>query len=116
MFRPGETTLFFTIAIFNDNVPEVNEDFNVRLSMPSGGARLGEQTSITMTILTNDDAHGVIGFNGDSLSSIVMEVDRELTLNIDRGQGTFGMVLVEWELSGDHSDGEITPTSGQVKL
>ena len=27
-----------------------------------GGARLGQQSSVAVTILTNDDAHGLIGF------------------------------------------------------
>ena len=114
MFRPGEASLFFTVAVYNDDVPEVDEDFNIALSMPSGGARLGQQSSITTTILTNDDAHGVIGFNTDSVSRIVMEMDGEIVLNVDRRGGTFGVVRVQWQLSGDHSTGEISPVAGQV--
>lgn len=116
-FRPGEASLFFTVAINNDNVPEVDEDFSIGLSMPSGGARLGEQASITMTILTNDDAHGLIGFNSDSVSRVVTEMEGGVivSLNVDRNEGTFGLVTVQWQLSGDHSAGEISPTSGQVK-
>lgn len=114
MLRPGEASLFFTVAVFNDDVPEVDEDFSVALSMPSGGARLGQQTSVTMTILTNDDAHGVVGFNADSISRIVTEMDGEIVLNVDRSGGTFGEVRVQWQLSGDHTTGEITPVAGQV--
>lgn len=115
-FRPGETSLFFTAAINNDNLPEVDEDFRIGLSMPSGGARLGEQTSITMTILTNDNAHGLIGFNDASLSILVAEMDMTfiVSLNVDRTEGTFGLVSVQWQLSGGHTAGEISPASGQV--
>ena len=115
-FRPGEARLFFTVAISNDTIPEIDERFMVGLSMPSGGARLGDQTSVAMTILTNDNAHGLIGFNNDSRSRIMSELDSDLlvVLNVDRDGGAFGLVRVNWQLSGAHMTGEITPTSGQV--
>ena len=115
-FRPGESRLSFTVAISNDNIPEVDETFGVELSMPSGGARLGNQASVAMTILTNDDAHGLIGFSSDSQSRIVPELEGtyELSLNVDRTRGTFGLVSVQWELSGSHIPGEIIPSQGQV--
>jgi len=106
------------VAINDDSVPEVDEDFSIRLSMPSGGASLGVQTSVSMTILTNDNAHGLIGFDNDSLSSIISEMESSsaVMLNVERTGGTFGLVRVQWELSGAHTLGEITPTSGQVRM
>ena len=50
------------IEIVNDDTPELNETFDLRLVNPMGGARLSSQSSVPVTILTNDDAHGVIGF------------------------------------------------------
>ncbi len=51
------------MEIINDVIPEVGESFSVQLEGPlEGGARLGEQQSAGVTILTNDDAHGLIGF------------------------------------------------------
>lgn len=86
--------------------------------MPSGGARLGDQASVTITILTNDDAHGVIGFNSDSVSRVVAEIDSSfvVSLNVDRNEGTFGLVRVQWVISGAHSEQEISPPSGQVQI
>lgn len=47
---------------FNDAIPEVDEAFQLQLRNVMGGARLGQQSSVAVTILTNDDAHGLIGF------------------------------------------------------
>ena len=49
-----------------------------------------------------------------SLSVISPELDTFTTVNLDlvRDAGLFGHVTVTWELSGDHSQGEVTPTSG----
>lgn len=70
-----------------------------------------------MTILSNDDAHGVVGFANSSRSIIVSEQDTNVvvSLDVERNRGTFGQVSVTWELSGEHLMGEITPSSGQVK-
>ena len=86
--------------------------------MPGGGARIGQSSTIPTTILTNDDAHGLIGFSDDSLSVVLSEMQSNfvLTLQVERNMGTFGLVIVEWELSGSHAEGEITPASGQVRV
>lgn len=115
-FRPGESILRFTISIFDDAVPETDESFRVDLSMPTGGARIGQSSSSVITILTNDNAHGLIGFADNSASLILpeMEANFPVTLQVERSAGTFGSVIVNWELSGAHMAGEITPASGQV--
>ena len=61
-FAPEQSSHQVAIEIINDNTPEVNETFDIQLLNPGGGARLGSQTSVPVTILTNDDAHGVVGF------------------------------------------------------
>ena len=104
------------MAVFDDTIPEIAEDFAVVVSMPTGGARVGDQASAVMTILTNDNAHGLIGFSNNSQSIIIAEMssDTIVSLDVERSAGTFGEVRVAWELSGSHAAGEITPTSGQV--
>ena len=52
----------FTVALLEDDIPEILEAFRVFLSAPTGGAMLGENSSVVLAILTNDDAHGIIGF------------------------------------------------------
>lgn len=52
---------FFLILLFQmleiwavlDAEPEVNETFSVTLSNPTGGARLGDQLQIMITVLEN---------------------------------------------------------------
>lgn len=60
--RPGESSLRFVVGIFDDVVPEIDENFDLRLANPSGGVTLGPQQSISVTVLNNDNAHGLIGF------------------------------------------------------
>ena len=49
-----------------------------------------------------------------SLSVVTPELETFTTVNLAlvREAGLFGHVTVTWELSGDHSQGEVTPTSG----
>lgn len=35
-------------------------------------------------------------------------------LTVQRRNGTFGEVRVNWQLSGDHNESEINPLSGEV--
>ena len=39
-----------------------------------------------------------------------------LVLNVVRVGGAFGRVSVSWEVMGDHENGEVTPTQGQVRI
>ena len=61
-FAEGEANMTFTVELLEDDIPEVLEAFQVSLSAPTGGATLGENSSIVIGILTNDNAHGIIGF------------------------------------------------------
>ena len=107
-----------SIAILNDSLPEVDEEFQVALGDPSGGARLGVEGSVDVVIQTNDDAYGVVGFADDSLSIVVVEASTDVVIAmlVERGSGTFSQVSVGWVLTGIHAVGEITPSAGQVML
>jgi len=61
-FAEGEVNKTFSVELLEDDIPEVLEAFQVSLSSPTGGATLGETSSIVVGILTNDNAHGIIGF------------------------------------------------------
>lgn len=62
IFAEGEVNKTFMVELLEDDIPEVLEAFRVSLSSPTGGATLGETNSIVVVILTNDNAHGIIGF------------------------------------------------------
>ena len=51
-----------------------------------------------------------------SLSVIVQELEFGVSVVLDvvREGGVFGEVRVAWEVSGEHIEGEVTPTSGEV--
>lgn len=64
----NQETAIVTIEIYDDEIPEINEVFNVTISDPTGGAVLGAQSTLPVTILSNDDAHGTVGFKEVGLS------------------------------------------------
>ena len=51
----------FTIS--DDAIPEVNETFAVQLIVSTGSGTVVSPSLAYLTILANDDAFGIIGFN-----------------------------------------------------
>ena len=66
-FTTGQQRASLTIEIFNDAIPELDEEFTVELVSPSDGLQLGDQISASVTILANDDINGVFSFSNTSL-------------------------------------------------
>ena len=62
MFAPGQTHHQIVVEVINDVIPELDEQFSVQLSEPTGGAVLGSQNLLAIDLLTNDDAYGLVGF------------------------------------------------------
>ena len=50
------------LGILNDNMPELDETLTIQLVNVSGGAMVGDNRQVIVTVLTNDDAYGAIGF------------------------------------------------------
>lgn len=57
------SSLPITVGINDDELPEINETFIVRLQDPTGGAVLSATPELVVTILSNDVAHGIIRFD-----------------------------------------------------
>ena len=55
-----EDLLHSTVYVLQDTLPEDTETFYVTLTNPTGGAEIGVENKITVNILSNDNAHGVI--------------------------------------------------------
>lgn len=51
------------IPLINDDVAEDDELFEVTLIEPMGGVMVGDDSSVSITILANDNAHGIIEFS-----------------------------------------------------
>ncbi|KAG8524634.1 Adhesion G-protein coupled receptor V1 [Galemys pyrenaicus] len=116
IFEPGDREAVIAINILDDAVPEEEESFRVQLKSPKGGAEIGINGYVNITILSNDDAYGVVGFAQNSLYKQVeeMEQDSLVTLNVERSKGTYGRLTVAWEADGSISD--IFPTSGVISF
>ncbi len=61
-FLEGQTSLQTSAIILEDEIPEDTELFSVELIEPRGGAEIGPNRKITLSILSNDNAHGIIEF------------------------------------------------------
>ncbi|XP_054994600.1 adhesion G-protein coupled receptor V1 [Sorex araneus] len=116
IFEPGDREAVIAINILDDTVPEEEESFRIQLKNPKGGAEIGNNGYVRVTILSNDDAYGVIGFAQNSLYKEVeeMEQDSLVTLNVERLKGTYGRVTIVWEADGNIED--IFPTSGVISF
>ncbi|XP_054434571.1 adhesion G-protein coupled receptor V1 [Pteronotus mesoamericanus] len=116
IFEPGDREAVIAVNIVDDTVPEEEESFRVQLKNPKGGAEIGINSYVKITILSNDDAYGVVGFAQNSLYKQVeeMEQDSLLTLNVERLKGTYGRITIAWEADGSISD--IFPTSGVISF
>ncbi|KAB0406077.1 hypothetical protein E2I00_004999, partial [Balaenoptera physalus] len=62
IFEPGDKEAIIAVNILDDTVPEEDEYFRVQLKNPKGGAEIGINGYVKITILSNDDAYGVVGF------------------------------------------------------
>ncbi|XP_061584932.1 adhesion G-protein coupled receptor V1 [Cololabis saira] len=113
-FAPGDSELEIAVNIVDDDIPELEEYFQVCLKNPKGGAEIGFGGQVTVIISTNDEAHGVIGFAQNSLYVEVEELEQnnQISFTVERKQGTFGRLTVHWAANGSLAD--IYPTSGVV--
>ena len=61
-FEPGDREAIIAVNVLDDTVPEEEESFRVQRKNPRGGAELGIHSSVRVTVLSNDEAHGVVAF------------------------------------------------------
>ena len=63
-----------SLTVLEDDLPEPDEDIEIRLSNPTGGAVVSESLNQTrVVILANDRVGGVVGFRNDSRAVIGRE-------------------------------------------
>lgn len=67
-FPAGATSRSISVPILNDSVIEANETFSILLSSPTGGAVLGSNTVLAVTI-TDDDAPAPVDPNASYYAS-----------------------------------------------
>jgi hypothetical protein len=101
-FAAGQTSQTVTIPILEDALFEGNETFNVTLSSPTGGAKLGKTTTAVVTIVENEPS-----LQFSTASYTVSESKTSLMVTVTRSGSTAGTVGVSYA----SADG--TATAGQ---
>lgn len=117
IFENGQKELELDFTILPDTTPERDEAFTVRIYNASGKAVVNSQKQdLTINILSNDDAHGRIGFASSSLMKVTPETadDSTVTFEVIREYGSLGRVVAQWNVSGNFSDGDLSPLSGEL--
>ncbi|XP_062310079.1 adhesion G-protein coupled receptor V1 [Osmerus eperlanus] len=118
----SEASKTIYIAVRDDDLPEADETFvfSLRLQSSSNGVRLGSPNKASITILSNDNAFGIIGFN--STEQIVVEEPRGrnqyVPLSLIRERGTYGTVTVNFEISGGPNPAieDLSPDRGNITI
>ena len=117
IFENGQKELELDFTILPDTTPERDEAFTVRIYNASGKAVVNSQKQdLSINILSNDDAHGRVGFASNSLTKVTMETrdDSTVTFEVIREYGSLGRVVAQWNVSGNFSDGDLSPLSGEL--
>lgn len=99
-FEVGQTVGSIYLLISQDDIPELDKSFRVRLSNVSHG-RLGKETTATLTVLASDDPYGLFVFSDSSRLIRVPEANAVITLNIQRRKGLMGRVRVTYRTLRD---------------
>jgi hypothetical protein len=119
-FAANVTSLTFTVATGADARDEVDEDVNLTLSNPTGGAMLGTQATGKLLIVDNDGG-GALRFSAANFNRT--EGAATATVTVTRTGGTASGVTVDYATSdgtaqepGDYtaSTGTLTFAAGQV--
>ena len=112
-FQDGIDVMSISIIILEDEIPERNEDVVVQLTAVTGGATIADNGSdtVTITIMANDRAAGVVGF-APSSRSVVASEGEEVTLIVSRMISSLGTVRIRWEITGNNVSTEFANITG----
>uniref|UniRef100_A0A3Q2PRU9 Adhesion G-protein coupled receptor V1 n=1 Tax=Fundulus heteroclitus TaxID=8078 RepID=A0A3Q2PRU9_FUNHE len=116
-FQDGQVKSIIAITILDDEQVEASESFRVDLLRVIGGARLGQVTSITVVIPSNDSPLGRFGFQ--DLEVVVAEPEfvddpaAVATLTVVRSAGGEGVVALVWQVDGQAVD-DLAPVNGTL--
>ncbi|NXO18386.1 GPR98 protein, partial [Oriolus oriolus] len=106
-----QSTAEITIYLLPDDVPELDENYEVKLISVEGGADLDhEKGTSKITVSANDDPYGVFALYSDQQSVLVEKtLDRYVQINVTRHAGAFGEVIVEYRVICLHEEALIEP-------
>ena len=119
-YRVGQRTQNITVFINNDLIPEDDEQFQVHLKTPSGGAVLGQDSIAYVTVLVNDAGNGIFRFSHGSLGMTIDEpgsrhVGRTRAIfTVERENGTIGEVVISWEIANVTASLDFKSANGTI--
>ncbi len=114
-FQDGQALRSFTVTIKDDTTFEGHEDFFVKLQNPTGGAALGDPARARVTILEDEvSTAGQLRFQEDSYT--VNEATGQVTITVERVNGSSGQVSVQYAASGYSAqpNEDFIPASGTL--
>lgn len=94
-FGPGETEKSIEVTIIDDDEPEEDEMFLVKLANPRPNAKLGSEGMTIVTIIDDDDP-GLLGFKDEDTHCTVQESDGSAHIFVSRFKGSSGIVTVDY--------------------
>ncbi|GFR60104.1 G-protein coupled receptor 98 [Elysia marginata] len=105
-FQPMETRKTISFLIKDDNTPELEEYFRIRLFSLEGEAELVVPSVTNVIINANDNPSGILSFQATSdgerpLQRVNEDTFSSVTFQVHRYEGTFGEVTVQWEVTRD---------------
>lgn len=106
MIFDTERTSQIVIYLLPDDDPEIDENYIVQLTSVEGGADLDHEKSTSrFTVFANDDPYGVFAFYPEKQFILVEEdMSRYIQINVTRHGGTFGDVIVEYQISSSSQE------------
>lgn len=102
----GESEASFVAHLLPDDVPEIEEEYAVRLVSVEGGAELDVEKSTTwFSVSANDDPHGVFTLPSEHQSVLIgQNLIRSIQMNVTRLAGMFGDVAVRVQILSDNQE------------
>lgn len=125
VFKNGETRATISVEIFDDELTEDREQFEIGLTVQNaignGGVSIGDNNRTVITIDASDGASGVIQFSEFSRSVVLREPDETSSLQssfnflVERKKGRYGVVQVLWQVTNtSRTSHDIYPLSGVI--
>ncbi|MEQ2255583.1 Adhesion G-protein coupled receptor V1, partial [Ilyodon furcidens] len=105
LLEDGVRFKMLEVRAVRDAEPEGNETFTLTLFNPTGGARLGDQLQVLITVLENLAPSGLFrigpSLNRTSTAMVAEEGSKAVFLTVSRSNGLESAVSVEWEMQSD---------------
>ena len=109
-FADGQTSAEVVVSITDDNIPEIDEEFQMMLVSTTGDSVIRQPDTTTVIIAANDDPMGIFSI-AETSRVVSFEEGSQYQLTVVRGGGTFGNVTVQWQITAQFLTDEATGTS-----